>query len=661
MGITFFLACFHSFRRKKLALISLSGFISFLCIFVTAGPALADATPGGNISNPVIRAVDLAKPAVVRIITTVGGRLSVQFTDTQSATFPLDGGYYDLKLSGSGTFISSHGDILTADHVIQPPRDKSMDDVLQMTAAQDVADYINMNFHPQTPYSAQDTYSNMAFGIFRTQSTYQSPKSEVFLSRDYAGVINANQLSDVSSNFHAQVNKIEQESAVDQRDVAIIHVNMEDTPSVQLDDSSNVSQQDELTIIGFPGNGDLGDPTKPDPTTYLTSSVNKIYVSAIKEHVIQVGGNVEHGDSGGPALNSHGNVVGVVSFYNQDAQTPVGTSFLQTSSSAQELITNLKIDTKPGKFQTAWEQAFNQYTSTGAGHWHQAYADFQKLQKDYPSFQAVNPFLDYASQQARHEKQPQSAPNNTTALLITAAIVFVIVIVLAVLVGLWFARRRSKSQPAYQYNYQNNTQAPQSPYNQTSQNFGNPYAHQPSAQSDRAGAGNWPQPYMTSASIATTEEADRPPDSQPSRPARFESPQTPEPALPWPPATPAPPAFPQEAISPQEQANPAWESPMAAEPTERQQGNGADNRLPVKRIKTNSSLDWPTDLQNYYVAPKSVLQEVEQVPFPLDRPQDQPGSDEKHEATDKMPAIARKRSDVMANADPGSFYTQENA
>ncbi|GLV57560.1 hypothetical protein KDH_43960 [Dictyobacter sp. S3.2.2.5] len=615
----------------------------------------------------------MAKPAVVRIITTVGGRLSVQFTDTQSATFPLDGGYYDLKLSGSGTFISSHGDILTADHVIQPPRDKSMDDVLQMTAAQDVADYINMNFHPQTPYSSQDAYSNMAFGIFRTQSTYQSPKSEVFLSKDYAGVINANQLSDVSSDFHAQVDKVEQESAVDQRDVAIIHVNMEDTPSVQLDDSSNVSQQDELTIIGFPGNGDLGDPTKPDPTTYLTSSVNKIYVSAIKEHVIQVGGNVEHGDSGGPALDSHGNVVGVVSFYNEDAQTPIGTSFLQASSSAKELITNLKIDTKPGKFQTAWEQAFNQYTSTGAGHWHQAYADFQKLQKAYPSFQAVNPFLDYASQQARHEQMPQPAQNNTTALLITAAIIFVIVIALAVLAGLWFARRRKKPQPAYQYgnqyNNQYSAQAPQS-YSQTSQNPGSPYAYQPSAQSEQAGAGSWPQPYTAPSSIATAEKTDRRSDSQPSRPPEFESPQTPEPALPWSPATPtavsATPAFPQESINPQEQANLAWGSPVAAEPTERQPRNGADNRLHVKRMKTDSSLeekfkDWPTDLQNYYASPEQGPQEVDQVPFPLDKPQDQSEPGEKHEATDKMPAIAKERSNVLTNVDAGSFYTQENA
>src|SRR6202022_751076 len=99
------------------------------------------------------------------------------------------------------------------------------------------------------------------------------------------------------------VDKIEQQSPTDVHDVAIIHVNMSDTPAVQLGDSSGVAQQDELTIIGFPGNADINN--KNNPTQLLTSSVNKIYVSALKENdmsspLIQVGGNVEHGDSGGP-------------------------------------------------------------------------------------------------------------------------------------------------------------------------------------------------------------------------------------------------------------------------------------------------------------------------------------------------------------------------
>src|SRR5262249_28933069 len=159
-----------------------------------------------------------------------------------------------------------------------------------------------------------------------------------------------------------------------------------DTPSIQLGDSTNIAQQDQLTIIGFPANGDVpasNDTTDGNPSTgFFTSSVNKVYVSAIKQNdkgssLIQIGGNVEHGDSGGPALDDNGNIVGVVSFGGLDL--PDGTSFLQASNSAQQFVKDLQLDTRPGAFQIAWSQALTAYSSTDAGHWHQAQQQLQKL------------------------------------------------------------------------------------------------------------------------------------------------------------------------------------------------------------------------------------------------------------------------------------------
>ncbi|MGH2509946.1 MAG: hypothetical protein ACRDHZ_21405, partial [Ktedonobacteraceae bacterium] len=80
--------------------------------------AYASGIPGGNIADPVVRAADIAKPAVVRIITVVVGQLSVTLPNGQSVTFPttpqngVNG--YPLALSGTGAFISAHGDLLTA-------------------------------------------------------------------------------------------------------------------------------------------------------------------------------------------------------------------------------------------------------------------------------------------------------------------------------------------------------------------------------------------------------------------------------------------------------------------------------------------------------------------------------------------------------------------
>ncbi|MBX5449950.1 trypsin-like peptidase domain-containing protein [Thermogemmatispora sp.] len=412
---------------------------------LTRATAQAEGVPGGNIQDPVVRAVDIARPAVVRIVTQIQGRLTVQFSAARSVTFPLDGGSYALAALGTGTFISAHGDILTADHVINPPHDNELNAVLIRAAAPDVAAYYNRVIGRGQPLSADQMEQALLNGQFLSQPSYATPVSAVYLSTDYSGPLTASRLRDVPETYFAQVDRVEQESPPDQKDIAIIHVNMEDTPSVELGDSSAVQVQDNLTIIGFPGNADVS----MRPTDFLTSSVNRIFVSSIKTtdsgaQVIQVGGNVEQGDSGGPALDSQGHVVGIVSF-----GTPGGTSFLQASNSARVLIQNLHLNTEPGPFQRAWSQAFNDYASTAPGHWHRAAQEFAVLAARYPAFKAVVPYLNYARQQAAHEQVPATTNQSHAAAPLLIALGGLGIVAIAMLAwGTIFVLRRRRGPTA---------------------------------------------------------------------------------------------------------------------------------------------------------------------------------------------------------------------
>jgi serine protease Do len=426
------------------------------------------AGPGGNVSDPVVRAVDIAEPAVVRIITTVNATLIVHFSSTKNVTFPqqgqgqgTNGNAYGLQASGTGAFISAHGDILTADHVINPPQ-ADLTQFLDQTAAPDVATYINQNLKPAQPATADQVTQELISGQLASDPQYSTPISQVFLSTSYTGPLSATSFNSLPSQIYSTVDKIEQQSAVNQRDVAIIHVsNMDDMPSVQLGDSSNVQQQDELTIIGFPGNGDVNNA----PNDFLTSSVNKILVSSIKTTdtgapVIQVGGNVEHGDSGGPALDSAGAVVGIVSFGLSTNGSTGGTSFLQASSSALQLVQAQNLNTTPGAFQKAWSQAFTDYASNSSGHWHKAASEFAAIAAHYPLFKAITPSLNYAQTQAQHEQvsstQPTNNPNKAPAssknTLVAYALTIGVIVLLLLLVVLLFAvatrRRRNKKNAA---------------------------------------------------------------------------------------------------------------------------------------------------------------------------------------------------------------------
>jgi serine protease Do len=364
--------------------------------------------PGGNVSDPTVRAVDIAKPAVVRIWTSINGHLTVHFPPTTDVSFPQQSnGSYPLALLGTGTFISSQGDILTADHVVHPPKDKALNQALYSRAAQDIANYMNQNAKAgSAQVSATDVVQELTSGQLQSNTTYDPPTSRAYLSTDYVGTFTATDLNSVPSNLMAPVDTIRAYSPSDQEDVAIVHVPMTDTPSVALGNSDNVQVQDQLTAIGFPGNADVSE----KPQNFLASSVSLVYVSSKKTSdngapLIQISGNINHGNSGGPALDGQGAIVGVVSFglTNGNSNSIEGTSFLQASSSALKLAQSINLDMTPGPFQKLWSQAFEDYAATTPGHWHKALQEFTQLTKSNPQFQAVQPFLTYAQTQAQTE------------------------------------------------------------------------------------------------------------------------------------------------------------------------------------------------------------------------------------------------------------------
>src|SRR6266487_1328953 len=160
------------------------------------------------------------------------------------------------QLSDSGTIITASGEILTADHVVNPPQ-QDLNQFLQQQAAQDIATYINQVLKANPPVSADQVTAQLASGQLRSNAQYSTPQSRVYLSTAYTGPLSVSNIQDVPSNVYAPVDRIEKQSSFTDKDVAIIHVsNMNDMAMVQLGDSSSVQQQDNLTIIGFPGNGD---------------------------------------------------------------------------------------------------------------------------------------------------------------------------------------------------------------------------------------------------------------------------------------------------------------------------------------------------------------------------------------------------------------------
>src|SRR5260370_33950560 len=194
-------------RRNQFSRILVGVVLACLTILGMAGgtPAVyADGTPGGKVADPVVRAVDIAKPAVLRIITFLTGQLTVRFSATQNVTFPQGGNGYQIALSGSSTFITAHGDILTADHVVNPPHQ-----VLQQQAAQDIANYMNGILKANPSVTPDQVTAELASGQLSSNAQYPTPpQSLVYLSTDFTGPLNVPDIQSIPSNLFAKGDSI---------------------------------------------------------------------------------------------------------------------------------------------------------------------------------------------------------------------------------------------------------------------------------------------------------------------------------------------------------------------------------------------------------------------------------------------------------------------
>lgn len=430
--------------------------VALLSLLLTfAGPVHAASNtraPGGNFANPVVRAVDVAAPAIVRLATLYEGHIDLSLCG-QVVELPASNHGYTLGGLGSGAFISANGDILTADHVVHIDTASLDGEIFQDEAsATDIARAINshagclgINYR----VSAADIAGGyIQYVGIPYKTSYSDPRRLAWHSTSYSGPIFADSSDDMLKALLAapyQEATLVTSSAFDQNDLAVLHVALTDTPSIQLDDSAEVAAEDQLTVVGFPGNGDV----YGNPTDLLTPSINSVTVSAIKlwsngAKLIQVGGNVEHGDSGGPVLDAAGHIVGVVSFAGTDM--PGNTAFMRSSNNARTLITGAGVSMRPGTFQTLWEQAFGDYASTAPGHWHKAASELAVLSARYPAFKGIQEYRKFADYAAQTESVDSTGLSSPSGMLIATA--GAIAAIVAVMLVVFFVVRRRRGQMA---------------------------------------------------------------------------------------------------------------------------------------------------------------------------------------------------------------------
>ena len=172
------------------------------------------------------------------------------------------------------------------------------------------------------------------------------------------------------------------------KDVAILKIPGSNLPTVKLGNSENVRLQDQIMVMGYPA---TASPFSNKSTSSLISMESGLEPSATNGHIsalkventigtplLQSDVAIFHGNSGGPAFNDQGEVIGLATYGAQEAQ---GFNFLVPINTAMEFVRQSGVAPEVGSFNRHWAEALSLYDE---GHCNRSTAEFDNVSQFMP-------------------------------------------------------------------------------------------------------------------------------------------------------------------------------------------------------------------------------------------------------------------------------------
>ena len=155
------------------------------------------------------------------------------------------------------------------------------------------------------------------------------------------------------------------------RDLALFKLEAADMPSLSFADSANTQLGDRIYILGFPGvvlSHELLNASARVEASVTSGAISGFKQDVQNRPVIQTDAPAAWGNSGGPAVNSRGEVLGVLTFVSatdgEDGGIVQGFNFVIPSAAVREFVkgTDVPLD-EPSRFNAAWHAGLQAYFS----------------------------------------------------------------------------------------------------------------------------------------------------------------------------------------------------------------------------------------------------------------------------------------------------------
>ena len=152
------------------------------------------------------------------------------------------------------------------------------------------------------------------------------------------------------------------------KDIAILKIDARNLPTIALGDSDRVELGQPIHILGFPGvvlYHELLDKRSAVEASVTSGRVSSVKRDARGAPVIQTDAAASWGNSGGPAINERGEVVGILTFISvtaDETQSVQGFNFLVPANIVREFVrsASVRLDA-PSPFNSVWHEAVANY------------------------------------------------------------------------------------------------------------------------------------------------------------------------------------------------------------------------------------------------------------------------------------------------------------
>jgi len=340
----------------------------------------------------------LKKPGVVFIQSVVEGTVVMPIADVDPDTgqlVPTDEWYsWEVRYgaSGSGFVVTSDGYIITNAHVVS-----FSDELIR--------------------YNLIDRAIGKEFDYYREATGLEPDEQEMRSIADY--VMDYGRVTNSQKSIYAAlgvtipgVNMLSVARQADIRkvgspidavfrggmgnDVAILKISQDNLPTVKLGDSDEVQLAERIFIIGYPGVATfhplLEKESEIEPTlTAGIISAEKTTKGGLK--VLQTDTAITHGNSGGPAFNEKGEVIGIATFGSIDPTTGqeiAGFNFLIPINLAKEFLREMNIANIPGPVNEHFEKGMRFFWN---GQYDKAIIELEIVTRLYPGHPSAQKYI----------------------------------------------------------------------------------------------------------------------------------------------------------------------------------------------------------------------------------------------------------------------------